>query len=152
MTHGFVRITGLTLAVLLVGFGPAWSGADKDRRASGDTPGTPPTGGALNADPTVDGQAKPDVKQPDEPSASPRMETEPGARDHLPSGPNRPAPRTDDTRIQPGARSPRSDGTRNTPDAQAPRRDGGQPQGDMQSPPFNPTPGQPEQPLRSYKQ
>jgi hypothetical protein len=142
MTHGFTRITGLTLAVLLVGFGPAWGGAYKHGRAGGDTPGGPPTGGALNADPSVDGQAKPDVKQPDEPSASPRMETEPGARDHVPNGPNRPAPRSDDTRIQPDAQSPRSDGTRNTPDGQSRRSDGTQPRGDMQ----------PEQPLGSYKQ
>ena len=138
MTHGFMRITGLTLAALLVGFGPAWGGAYKHGRASGDTQGVPPAGSTLNTDPSVDGQAKPDVKQPEEPSASPRMETEPGARDHLPNGPNRPAPRSDGTRVQPDAQSPRSDGPRSAPDAQSPRRDGGQPQED--------------QPLRSYKQ
>jgi hypothetical protein len=142
MTHGFMRITGLALAVLLVGFGPAWAGAYKNKRTSGDTPGVPPTGGVLNTDPSVDGQAKPDVKPPEEPSASPRMETEPGARDHQPNDANRPAPRSDDTRIQPDTQSPRSGGTQNTPDVQSPRRDGGQPQADTQS----------DQPLRSYKQ
>ena len=151
MTHGFMRITGIAMAVLLVAFGPAWAGAYKKQRlAGGDTPGAvPPSGGALNTDPSVDGQ--PGVKQPEEPSASPRMETEPGARDHQPNGENRPAPRSNDTLIRPDVQSPRSDGTRNTPDVQSPRRDGTPPQGDMQSPPFKPTPGQ-EQPLRSYKQ
>ena len=151
MTHGFMRIIGIALAVLMVGIGPAWAGAYKHKRVSGDTPdAVPPSGGALNTDPSVDGQ--PDVKQPEEPSASPRTETEPGARDRVPDGVNRPAPRSDDTRIGPDVQSPRSRGTLNGPDLGAPRPDGGQPQGDVRSPRPNKTPGQPDQPFRSYKQ
>ena len=49
MTHGFMRIIGIALAVLMVGIGPAWAGAYKHKRVSGDTPGAvPPSGGALN--------------------------------------------------------------------------------------------------------
>lgn len=142
MTHGFTRITGLPLAVLLVGSGPAWAGAYKHKRTGAEGQGVPPVGGALNSDTSVDGQVEPNVKQPEEPSASPRMETEPGARDRAPHDANRPAPRSSDTLMRPDVQSPRSDGNLNTPDVQSPRRDGSQPQGD--------TPSEP--PLRSYKQ
>jgi hypothetical protein len=112
----------------------------------------PPVGGALNTDTSVDGKVEPNVKHPEEPSASPRMETEPGARDRAPHDTNRPAPRSGDTLMRPDVQPPRSGGNLNTPDAQSPRRDGNQPQGDMQSPRSNRTPGEPEQPLGSYKQ
>jgi hypothetical protein len=149
MTHGFTRITGIAVAVLLIGSGPAWAGAYKHRRAGAEadgspaqgptSPGSPSVGGALDTDTSVDRQVEPSVKPPDEPSASPRMETQPGARNRRTPDPDRPAPRSDEHL--------------NRPDAQSPRPDGSQPQGDMRSPWPEPTPGQPdEQPLRSYKQ
>jgi hypothetical protein len=143
MRHGFTRITGLTLAVLLIGSVPASAGGYKHKRPGGDAQGVPPTSGALNADPSVDGQVDPNVRPPEEPSASPRTETEPGARDHQ-RHPVRPAPRSDDTARRPDAQSPRSHS-----DVQPPRRDGAPQQGEAPRPRL--APGQPEQPLGSYK-
>ena len=137
MTHGFTRITGVALALLLIGSGPAGAGY-KHKRAGAEAQGAPPVGGALNTDTSVDGQVEPNTRQPEEPSASPRMETEPGARDRGPHDTDRPAPRSDDALMR--------------PDVQSPRQDGNQPQGDAQSPRSDRTPGQPDQPLRSYKQ
>ena len=93
MTHGFTRITGLSLALLMLGVGPAWAGGYKRSSADTDvksetntgvsggigagTQGSPAVGGALRTDTSVDGQVEPNLKQPEEPSASPRMDTEP---------------------------------------------------------------------------
>ena len=145
MRHGFARITGLTLVVLLIGFTPAGAGGYKHKRPGADTQGMPPASGALNTDTSVDSQVEPSVKPPDEPSASPRMETEPGARDHVPV---RPAPRSTDTQSRPDLQSPRSHGN---PEMQSPRRDG-RPRDEAQTPRLERSPGQPEQPLGSYKQ
>src|SRR5262245_16832519 len=147
MTHGFTRITGIAVAVLLIGSGPVWAGAYKHRRAGAEadgspshgpaSPGSPSVGGALDADTSVDRQGDPNVKPP-EPSASPRMETQPGARNRRTPDPDRPAPRSEEHLSR--------------PDVQSPRQDGGQTQGDSQSPRSRLAPGEPEQPLRSYKQ
>jgi hypothetical protein len=148
MRHGFTRITGLTLAILSIASAPGWAGGYKHRPASGEAQGMPPVGGALNTDTSVDGQVEPNLKQPDAPSASPRTETEPGARDHAPH-PVRPAPRSDDTLTRPDARSPRSPGS---PELPSPRRDASPRPGEAQSPRPERAPGQPEQPLGAYKQ
>ena len=152
MTHGFTRITGLSLAVLMLGFGPAWagykrSGADTDVKSDTNVgvsggvgagmQGSPAVGGALGTDTSVDGQVEPNLKQPEEPSASPRVETEPSARDHSPREGAQPAPRSEDNLHRPNVQSPRS--TPSAPDMQSPRLDGNLNQPDTQSP-------------RSYKQ
>jgi hypothetical protein len=153
MTHGFTRITGLSLAVLMLGFGPAWaggykrSGADTDVKSDTNVgvsggvgagmQGSPTVGGALGTDTSVDGQVEPNLKQPEEPSASPRMGTEPSARDHSPREGAQPAPRSEDNLNRPNVQSPRS--TPSAPDMQSPRLDGNPNQPGTQSP-------------RSYKQ
>ncbi len=153
MTYRFTRITGLSLAVLMLGFGPAWAGGYKrsgaDTDVKGETnvggsggvgagmQGSPAVGGALGTDTSVDGQVEPNTKQPEEPSASPRMETEPSARDHSPREGLQPAPRSEDNLNRPNVQSPRS--TPRAPDAQSPRLDGNQNQPDTKAP-------------RSYKQ
>jgi hypothetical protein len=163
MTHGFTRITGIALAVLLSGSGAAWAGGYIDKRMSAEAQSSSPSvGGALDTDTSVDNQVEPNVKPPEEPSASPRMETQPGARERRAPGPDRPAPRSDEHVNRPDAQSPRSDdnpstsprpdGAQNPPDVPPRRQDGGQPQRDWQSPRTELTPGQAEQPLRSYKQ
>jgi len=139
MRHGFTRITGIAVAVLLIGSGPAWAGAYKDMRAGAQaqgspsqgspSPGSPTVGGALDNDTSVDHQGGPNAKAPEEPSASPRMETQPGARTPRPPGTDRPAPRSEEHLERPDAQSPRSE------------RSGG-----------SLNPDQPEQPFRSYKQ
>jgi hypothetical protein len=167
MTHGFTRITGLSLAVLMLGFGPAWaggyrrSGTDTDVKSdtnlgvsggigSGSS-GAPSVGGSLNTDTSVDGQVEPNLKQPEGPSASPRMDTEPNARDHSSRDRSRPAPRSDENLIRPDVQSPRSDQNLNQPDVQSPRMDQNQNQPDTQSPRSDRSPSE-LQPLRSYKQ
>jgi hypothetical protein len=154
MTHGF-RIAGLALGLVVLGFGPAgaWgykhSGTGSDIRSGTSTegqddsgtgvrggagaglgggvvvPSAPATGGTLGTDPSVHGPSDPVLKHPDQPSASPRMETEPGARDRMREREQWwPRSRVDEERSQPGVQSPRSDRS----------------------------PSQPDQPLRSYKQ
>ena len=65
-------------------------------------------GGALGTDTSVDGQVEPNLKQPEEPSASPRMDTEPSARDHSPRQGDQQAPRSEDNLNRPDVQSPRS--------------------------------------------
>jgi hypothetical protein len=153
MTHGFTRITGLSLAVLMLGVGPAWAGGYKRSSADADvksetnvgvsggigagTQGSPAVGGALGTDTSVEGQVEPNLKQPEQPSASPRMDTEPSARDHSPRAGEQQAPRSEDNLNRPNVQSPRS--SPGAPDMQSPRLDGNQNQPDTQSP-------------RSYKQ
>jgi hypothetical protein len=120
MTHGFTRITGLSLAVVMLGFGPAWAGgykhagvdadikSDTGAGVSGGMQGSPAVGGALGTDTSVDGQVDPKLRQPEEPSASPRMDTEPSARDHSRSG-DMQAPRSDENLNRPDTQSPRSE-------------------------------------------
>jgi hypothetical protein len=138
MRHGFTRITGIAVAGLLIGSGPAWAGAYKDMRTGPQTqgspsqespaPGSPSVGGTLDNDMSMDHQGGPNVKAPDEPSASPRMETQPGARNPRPPGTDRPAPRSEEHLDRPDAQSPRSDDSLTRP------------------------PRSGDQPFRSYKQ
>jgi hypothetical protein len=148
MTHGFTRITRLSLALLMLGVGPVWAGGYKRSSADTDvksetntgvsggigagTQGSPAVGGALGTDTSVDGQVEPNIKQPEEPSASPRMDTEPSARDHSPRQGDQQAPRSEDNLNRPNVQSPRS--TPSAPDMQSPRLDGNQNQPDTQSP------------------
>jgi len=139
MMHGFARIVGVAVAVLLIGFGPAWAGAYQQKRAGAEaqgatSPGSPSVGGALDTDTSVHGQADPNVKPPEEPSASPRMETQPGARTGRSPGTDRPAPRSEEHLNRPDSQTPRSGEDPKTP-----------PRPEL-------TPGQADQPLRSYKQ
>jgi hypothetical protein len=168
MTHGFTRITGLALAVLMLDVGPAWAGGYRLRGSgsdvktdsnvdatggiSGGAPGLPSVGGSLNTDTTVDGRIEPNVQQPEEPSASPRLDTEPSARDHSPRDWNRPAPRSDQNMNRPDTQAPRSDQHLSQPGVQSPRVDDNQHQPDAQSPRSDRSPSDADQPLRSYKQ
>jgi hypothetical protein len=162
MTHGF-RIAGLSLAVVVLGFGPAGAGGykhsgtgsdirsgtsteSKDDSATGVrgdagtglsggavTPGSPSTGGSLDTDTSVHGSGDPRLKHPDQPSASPQMDTEPSARDRMRER-EQWWPRSRHDPNQSDAQSPRSE----QPDVKSPRSDG--------------TQGQQDQPFRSYKQ
>jgi hypothetical protein len=162
MTHRF-KIAGLSLAVVVLGCGPAvaggykHSGTGSDIRSGTSTepkddsgtgirgdagaglsggavmPGQPSTGGALDTDTSVHGRGDPRLRHPDQPSASPRMDTEPSARDRMRER-EQWWPRSDHDPNQSDAQSPRPE----QPDAQAPRSDR--------------SPSQSDQPLRSYKQ
>ena len=166
MTHGF-KIAGLALGLVVLGFGPAGAGGYKpsgtgsDLRSGTSTegqddsgtgvrggagaglgggavvPGAPATGGSLGTDPSVHGPSDPVLKHPDQPSASPRMETEPGARDRMRER-EQGWPRSDHDANQSDVQSPRVDEDRSQPGVQSPRSDR--------------SPSQPDQPLRSYKQ
>jgi hypothetical protein len=152
MTHGF-KIAGFSLAVVVLGFGPAGAGGckhsgtgsdirsgtsteSKDDSATGVrgdagtglsggavTLGSPSTGGSLNTDTSVHGPGDPRLTHPDQPSASPRMDTEPSARDRM---------------REREQWWPRSHHDPNQSDAQSPRSDR--------------SPSPPDQPLGSYKQ
>ena len=165
MTHGF-KIAGLALGLVVLGFGPAGaeghkSGTSGDIRSGTSTegqddggagvrsgagaglgggaviPGAPATGGSLGTDPSVHGPSDPVLKHPDQPSASPRTDTEPGARDRMRER-EQGGPRSDHDANQSDVQSPRGDEDRSQPGAQSPRSDR--------------SPSQPDQPLRSYKQ
>ena len=166
MTHGF-KIAGLALGLVVLGFGPAGAGGYKHSGTGSDirsgtstegqddsgtgvrggagaglgggvvVPGAPATGGTLGTDPSVHGPPDPVLKHPDQPSASPRMETEPGARDRMRER-EQWWPRSDHDANQSDVQSPRVDEERSQPGVQSPRSDR--------------SPSQPDQPLRSYKQ
>jgi hypothetical protein len=175
MTHGF-KIAGFSLAVVVLGFGPAGAGGykhsgtgsdirsgtsteSKDDSATGVrgdagtglsggavTPGSPSTGGSLNTDTSVHGPGDPRLTHPDQPSASPRMDTEPSARDRMRER-EQWWPRSHHDPNQSDAQSPRSE-----PDGQSPRSQEKPSQPDAQSPRSDRSPSPPGQPLRSYKQ
>jgi hypothetical protein len=165
MTHGF-KIAGLALGLVVLGFGPAGAGGYKHSGTGSDirsgtsegqddsgtgvrggagaglgggavTPGAPATGGSLGTDTSVHGPTDPGLKHPDQPSASPRMDTEPSARDRMRER-EQWWPRSDHDASQSDVQSPRVDENRSQPGVHSPRSDL--------------SPSQPDQPLRSYKQ
>ena len=167
MTHGFNGSPVSRSALVVLGFGPAGAGGYKHSGTGSDirsgtstegqgdsgtgvrggagaglgggavVPGAPATGGSLGTDPSVDGQSDPVLKHPDEPSASPRMETEPGARDRM---------------REREQWWPRSDHDANQSDVQSPRwtRSGASRASSRRAPIG--ARASPDQPLRSYKQ